>query len=56
MAFIYDKICWFICFMPYLSKYMGKRSKNKFCPMAILKMSDLVDLAEFVTHVLLFSS
>lgn len=47
MAFIYDKICCFICFMPSFSEYMEKR--NKFCPVAILKKNDSVKHAELVT-------
>jgi len=56
MAFIYDQLCWFVCLMPYFSMFTGKRSKNKFCPMAILKVSDLMKHAEFVTQVFLSSS
>lgn len=39
MAFIYANKCCLVCFMPYFSKYMEKRNKNKFCPIAVLKMS-----------------
>lgn len=53
MAFIYANVCCLICFMPYFSKYMEKRNKNKFCPIAILKMSDVVEHAAFATQVLL---